>query len=155
MNTAVRSIELDTLQAHRFICESKLHPERFGKGSEVVLLLPEAHREHSLSTLRGLSLDDAAGEVGLEHAAEGAFALVALALLQAALVVDYQDGDALCPKGLYALLEEAYYVPCGFRIALEGGPPRESTTISPTSCSMHASKAAAKASPAGWPRALR
>ena len=85
------------------------------------MLLPQAYGESSFSALCGLSLDDAAGKIGLEHRAEGALALVALPLLKAALVVDYQDGDTFYPEGLYTLLEEAYYVPGRFRIALEGG----------------------------------
>jgi hypothetical protein len=83
-----------------------------------VLLLPQAHRERALSSFCGLGLYDAAGKVGLEHRAEGTLALVALTGLESALVVDYQDGDAFCPEGLDALLEEAYYVPGRFRVAL-------------------------------------
>jgi hypothetical protein len=50
--------------------------------------------------------------------AKGSLALVTLPLLKAALMVDYQDGDAFGSEGLDALLEEAYYVPGRFRVAL-------------------------------------
>src|SRR5215211_7588348 len=114
-------MEFDSLQAHGLLCEGELHAEGLGQGSEVVLLLPQAHGESSLSALCGLGLDDATSEVGLEHTSEGSLALVALPLLKSALVVDYQDGDSFSSEGLDALLEEAYYVPGSFRVALESG----------------------------------
>jgi hypothetical protein len=86
--------------------------------TEIVLFLPEAHCERALSALGGLGLYHTTSEIGLKHIAKGSLALVALACLQPALVVHYQDGDAFCPKGLDALLEEAYYVPGRFRVAL-------------------------------------
>jgi hypothetical protein len=89
-----------------------------------VLLLPEPDSERSLTTLGGLSLYHAAGEVGLEDGTEGTLVLVALARLQPALVVDYEDGDAFCPEWLYAFLEEADDVPGCFGVALESGTQR-------------------------------
>ena len=49
--------------------------ERFRQGTEVVLLLPELDRERPLAALSGFRLNDAAREVGLVDAAEGALIL--------------------------------------------------------------------------------
>ena len=85
-----------------------------------MFLLPEPNGERTLSSLCGFYLDHRARKVALEHTAKGALALVVLAGLELALVVNNQNCYSERPERLYMLHKEAYGISGGFGVALHG-----------------------------------